>query len=558
MNITKQCNNCQKTFQISGQDQEYYNNLDFPNPSHCPDCRCQRRMATRNEKNFYPDKCDLCNKSLISLYSPNKDLKIYCHDCWWSDKWDATEQGIDYNPKKSFFEQFKQLQQLVPRPNVMKAGGNIINSDYCSYIGDAKNCYLVYGSIYVEDCFYGNPYYSKSCVDSLLIRECELCYECITSEHLYNCDYCQDCFDSNNLQFCYDCRGCTECIGCAGLRNQEYYIFNKKYSEEEYKKEKARINLCNPESFARVLNNFDKQKLKHPRKYMMGVKNENVTGNYINESKNARYCFDVKRAENSKYLAQTIDLKDCYDNNYTENNELCNDYIGSWKNNHTCFSNTCYQCNDVLYSELCYSCHDLVGCVGLRNKDHCIFNKPYSKSDYKKIKESIIKEMKTREEWGEFFPIEKSIVAYNESVANEYFPLKDEDIKERGFSFKEKEERDYKAQKYRVPQNIEKVPDSIIDEVLACKDCGKNYKVIKPELEFYQNKKLPIPKQCPDCRHKKRMNMRLPRSLWQQQCMCTQNNHDHQGRCANEFETSYSPDGKELVYCEECYNKEIY
>lgn len=159
---------------------------------------------------------------------------------------------------------------------------------------------------------------------------------------------------------------------------------------------------------------------------------------------------------------------------------------------------------------------------------------------------------------GRIFPIENSIFAYNESVANEYFPLKDEQIKERGWNFKEKEEKDYQPQKYRVPQNIAKVPDTIIDELLACRDCGRNYKIIKPELDFYKNKKIPIPKFCPACRHKKRMSMRPPRSLWHRQCMCTKTDHDHQGICQNEFETSYSPDGKELVYCEHCYNKEIY
>jgi len=28
--------------------------------------------------------------------------------------------------------------------------------------------------------------------------------------------------------------------------------------------------------------------------------------------------------------------------------------------------------------------------------------------------------------------------------------------------------------------------------------------------------------------------------------------------CTNEFETPYAPDRPEIVYCEECYNKEIY
>jgi hypothetical protein len=45
--------------------------------------------------------------------------------------------------------------------------------------------------------------------------------------------------------------------------------------------------------------------------------------------------------------------------------------------------------------------------------------------------------------------------------------------------------------------------------------------------------------------------------LWHRQCMCSKNHPHHGGRCSNEFETSYSPDRKEIVYCEQCYNSEV-
>ena len=30
------------------------------------------------------------------------------------------------------------------------------------------------------------------------------------------------------------------------------------------------------------------------------------------------------------------------------------------------------------------------------------------------------------------------------------------------------------------------------------------------------------------------------------------------GKCTNEFETSYAPERPEIVYCESCYQKEVY
>jgi hypothetical protein len=33
--------------------------------------------------------------------------------------------------------------------------------------------------------------------------------------------------------------------------------------------------------------------------------------------------------------------------------------------------------------------------------------------------------------------------------------------------------------------------------------------------------------------------------------------HHENNHCPNEFETSYAPERKEIVYCEQCYNAEV-
>lgn len=573
--ITKQCQQCSKTFMVPPDDQEFYARLNVPVPTLCSDCRCQRRMATRNERNFYPDHCDACGKQLISLYSADKNLTVYCHECWWNDNWSGLQYGQNIDFNRSFFEQFQELQRNVPRANVLKAGGNIVNSDYCSYVGAAKNCYLVAGSIHVEDCLYGNPYYSKQCVDSLLIRDCELCYECITSENLYNCAWCQDCSNSRDLLYCYDLRNCSDCIGCVGLRNKQYCIFNKQYTKAEYKKEQARIDLNDPEKMQRAVKHFTIQKLKIPRKFLYGVHNEDVTGNYINDSKSCSYCFDIKRCDNVKYSAQVIDLKDCYDNNYTEENEMCVDYIGSWKNNRCYYSNTVYNSSEIWYSELCYSSKNLFGCAGLRNAEYCILNKQFTKQEYETLLPKIIAHMsafggKKTGEWGEFFPIERSVFAYNETVAYDYFPASKETIVANGWEWITPKEIKGRQQRYRVPRDINKVKSDICDALLVCQNCLKNYKVTAQELAFYKTQQYPIPKNCPDCRHSSRMKQRTTRALWQRQCMCTrppsarlsgmgsaQLDHNHETRCPQEFTTAYNPATREIVYCQKCYERII-
>src|SRR3989338_4491181 len=93
----KSCQNCRAKFEIAPDDFAFYEKMKVPSPTFCPDCRMQRRIAYRNERCLYKDSCDLCGKSIISMYSPDKANKVYCRDCWYSDKWDATMYGRDYD-----------------------------------------------------------------------------------------------------------------------------------------------------------------------------------------------------------------------------------------------------------------------------------------------------------------------------------------------------------------------------------------------------------------------------------------------------------------------------
>jgi hypothetical protein len=66
----------------------------------------------------------------------------------------------------------------------------------------------------------------------------------------------------------------------------------------------------------------------------------------------------------------------------------------------------------------------------------------------------------------------------------------------------------------RIPENIDDVPDSIVDQVLACEATGRNCRITKQELLFYRKFRIPIPRLHPDERHRRRMAMRNPRRLW--------------------------------------------
>ena len=214
---------------------------------------------------------------------------------------------------------------------------------------------------------------------------------------------------------------------------------------------------------------------------------------------------------------------------------------------------------DILYSESCQSSNNCFGCVALKHAEYSIFNKQYSKEEYSKLKEKIIDHMKNGGEWGEFFPMKYSPFAYNESMANLSFPMTKTEIINSGFHYQDNlQQTKGKTTLKEIPENINDVPETIVDEILECAECERNYKIIPNEFSFYKKWQIPIPRKCFFCRFKKRFSLRTPSAIWHRTCMCEKQNHFHKDKCEEEFETSYAPDRPEIIYCEKCYQQEVY
>jgi hypothetical protein len=562
--MEQSCTQCQTTFEITDNDLAFYDKISpifnekkyqIPTPTHCPQCRQQRRYAIRNERSLYKRTCDLCQKDILTMYSEDKPYPVYCPDCWWSDKWHGETFAQDFDFNRPFFEQFEEIQKTVPRISAYLV--NSENCDYCNCIGDCKRCYLSFGIVYSEDCLYGSAYYAKNCVDNLVTRECEYCYECTDSRKLYQCLYCQDCYNSNHLLFCYDMQGCSDCIACSGLRNAKYHIENKSFTKEEYEKIKSELDLCDLKRREEMQKKLDTVKKTSIRHYMPSKNVQNVTGSHIYFSKNTTQSYFVDRCEDSAYCMQVVDLKDCYDNNYTEENELCCEYLGMYGTRNTHFSTFSRNTDGVFHSEYCLNGTNLFGCAGMRNRDYCILNKQYSKEEYAELVPKIIDHMKNPStgsggEYGEFFPIALSPFAYNETVAQEYFPMTKEEVLAKGWKWRDQIDETPDVEKTipaeKLPASIKDTPDDILNWAIKCKETERPFRIIKQELEFYRKMNLPIPHFHPDVRHKRRLALRNPRKLWKREC----------GSCGEEIETTYSPERQEKIYCEKCYLAEVY
>jgi hypothetical protein len=532
-----------KSFEITDADLKFYEKMGVPVPKLCPEERQRRRLAWRNERNLYQRECDCCKKKIISVYNQSVNTPIYCSDCWWKDSWNALESGKDFNFTENFFSQFQIINYEVPKINLVLV--NTENSNFCNYTGDLKNCYLCFGSIFAEDCYYGSPYYCKDCVDILVSRDSELSYECIDCTGLYQSYFCQNSKNCSDSWFLKNCIGCDHCFGCINLRNKSYYFLNKPLSKKNWEKKINELNLSKHSRLSNMRDQFSTFSKKITQRFAELQQCENCTGDHLVQCKNTHQSFISRQAEDSSFLLQTIEVKDSYDVNHMEQAELVIDSFGAYRNYKVRFCNTVYESNNMDYCDFCcINSHDCFGCSGLKNSQYCILNKQYSKDEYFALRDKIIEHMKQTGEWGEFFPIELSPFAYNETVAQEYFPMTKDEVLKRGWKWKdESTDKSRFVPTGEIPDDITDVSDAICNEILSCETCGKNYKIQKAELKFYRKMNLPIPHKCPNCRHKERMKLRNPRKLWKRTC----------DKCGIGIQTTFAPKRPETVYCEKCY-----
>ena len=569
------CQNCKNEFVIEPEDFQFYEKMKVPAPTFCPECRFIRRLSWRNERALYKRKCDLTGENIISVFAPEKPYTVYGGKAWWSDSWDPFDYGIEYNPAVPFLKQFDTLLKRVPLMNLFGYYTTLVNSDFTSMVSYLKNCYMVTYSDHGENLIYGSfVNRSKDCVDSLILIDSELCYECMNCLKCYRALFSHDCESCNGIYFSKNCVGCSDCFGCANLRNQKYQIFNVQYSKEEYDKRLADILPLTCDKIDKYYTEAEKHWLMYPQQYYHGTHNVNVSGEYIGYSKNTKHSFLVINTEDSKYCAYIGEgnSKELFDlTSYGTTSELlyeslqagdkCSRILFSWW--------VSSSARNIEYSVMIPGGHDLFGCIGLRKAEYCILNKQYTKDEYERIRAEIIADMNKNPyvdkagrvyEYGEFFPSELSPFGYNETTADELFPLEKNKALEDGFNWYKKELNSYKPtlNSEIVPEKINDTPDSILSEIIECKETKRGFKIIKGELDFYRKLGLPIPVLHPDVRHANRMKHRNPFRLWIRTCMCDKTSHNnHDGKCDVQFESSYASDRPEIIYCEKCYQQEL-
>jgi CxxC-x17-CxxC domain-containing protein len=563
----KICQNCKLEFIIEPEDFNFYEKIKVPPPTFCPECRMIRRMSFGNLNKFYKKPCEKCGEDTIGLYPSDRDDRMYCNICWWKDDWDGTEYGMDYDPNRPFLEQLIELRKKSIFVALESLFPSNVNTKYTNNSSYQKNCFMTIYADFDEHCAYTfMTANNKDCLNSYRLIGSELCYEGIGLNKSYGCFWSEELDSCTNCIFCQNCHGCIDCFGCVNLINQKYCIFNKQYSKEEYFKKLTEMKIDTYSEQQKFKKEAEDFWLKFPKREHHGNSlNKNVSGEYIFESKNTHNAYLIKGAEDSRYV-QFLSLKgtkDCYDyTGWGSNSSLLYEcYIVGEGAYHNKFCSECWpEASNLEYCFYTIQSKDCFGCVNLKGKKYCILNKQYSKEEYFKLKERIIEDMKKNPwvnkaghiySYGEFLPPELSPYGYNETIAHEYEPLNKEEAEKLGFNYFNIKEKEYNftiKDSSLLPETIDKVKDEIQKEIIKCDSCYRGFNFNILEIELLRKMNQPLPHSCPNCRHERRFNRTNKPILYNRNC----------AQCQKEIQTPYAPDRPEIVYCEECYKREVY
>ncbi|MCB0318839.1 MAG: hypothetical protein KDD56_08785, partial [Bdellovibrionales bacterium] len=322
---------------------------------------------------------------------------------------------------------------------------------------------------------------------------------------------------------------------------------------EEYNKHIELFNRGSYKQIKSLLKQVEEFYLNMPYPACDMNRNENCSGDFIYNSKNCNNCFTTVESEDCSFVFEggrnfnSQDLYAVYDCS-----GLVYQAVNSTGLYNSAFIIESHNCSDSFYLMNCYQTKNSFGCVGTRNAEYCILNKQYNKDDYLTICKKIIEQFKESGTWGDFFPKKLSAFGYNETTAQLYFPLNKDQALSIGAWWEDYEKANKATAKTikssELPDHIDQIDLSLSEQTIICEDTNLPFRLSKPEIHLYKKFKLPIPRKHPNQRHLEMLKWRNQPDLYTRTCI----------NCNKETPSSFSPERKEIVYCQDCFFNEVY
>ncbi|MDA1038209.1 MAG: hypothetical protein O2877_00795 [bacterium] len=153
-------------------------------------------------------------------------------------EWERRRAEVDLGSRRVVEDHMRHFEKLLLEESVWPESFNFGSEDAIGdYLNQATRCYYCFDSEkgavdnYWSAWMYGAPTQNAFCWGAVNSSECYLCVSSPESSRL-KCSYRSTrCEQSEYLFGCIDC---VNCFGCIGIKNKQFCILNKQYSEEDY------------------------------------------------------------------------------------------------------------------------------------------------------------------------------------------------------------------------------------------------------------------------------------------------------------------------------------
>lgn len=559
----KTCTVSWTQFPIYQSDLDFYNNISptfngvrfqIPTPTLCPEERSRRRLAFVNNYSLYKRKCDCSGETVISCYSPDKQYKVYSRDLRWGDVRSGSDYAQNMDQKKGFENQFQSLFKMVP--HIWLYGFNNENSPYNNGFINIKNCNMCFTVDDLENCSYC---YSSTnldwCYDCDLAHYSQKSYQILNCKNCFEVQFAVECEACTKCMFIERCIWCADCFMCTNLVNRQYCIENVQYEKDEYIIRKNK--LLAEHTIESLFAQFRSLSQNSIWSSVISKNTELVFGSDTYDSSKSSFVYNVNNIEDCKYCWYLFGSHHCYDTDvFWWWSSFLYECVrtGGWEQN-IMFSFGIFEWSyDIWYSALLIDCKYCFGCVGLKHKEYCIFNKQYEKDEYEEEVKKIIESMIQDGTRGEFFSPSLSPFGYNETLAQEHFPMEQKQAESLWFQWMT-ENYDPKITDQSKIVIVSDYSDSEWNEfsqtqdplwkIFMCEISNRPFLLQKSEIAYYKTNNLPLPRKHPQVRHDLRVSQRPIRWLHLRDCAL----------CNQDTISIYTEKDPTTVYCESCYKK---
>jgi hypothetical protein len=281
---------------------------------------------------------------------------------------------------------------------------------------------------------------------------------------------------------------------------------------------------------------------------MQLVNCEDCSGDYLNGCHDVHDSYMIFDAQHCHYCDKGEGQVSSYDLLHTGTCQYCYEGLTPDNSYMTLFSMWSWFTKYLLYCDNCHHSEHLFGCTSMKRSKYCILNKQYTKEEYMALAPRIIERMDRDREWGELFPMHTSPFGYNETMAQDYTPLTEAEVRSHGWRWREpKNEEGEGTPANQLPDTIGDATDALLTHPIRSAS-GQVFRPIKQEIDFYRAHRIPLPRLHPTERHQARFRMHNPPKIWSRRC----------AKCDEAIRTTYPPERPEIIFCESCYLSSVY